>query len=178
MNVIRIEKLQNHRALIPLVAGWLHREWGAISAYHAPINEVVRLQHHAATDSAPFTLISFWRNLPVGCVSVVFHDNFEQPWLTNLYVDPVYRERSVGTALVQAASLEASKAAFQKLMLVTGDQAAFFARLGWRILATQHFGSTLTIMEKSLLPQTCLEADLLVPQTYPAINTDHHLSPR
>jgi ribosomal protein S18 acetylase RimI-like enzyme len=63
-------------------------------------------------------------------------DDVPRAELTELYVEPVYRRRGIGRALVQQAEVLAIERGATELILLTGlnnqDAQAFYRRLGYR----------------------------------------------
>lgn len=54
------------------------------------------------------------------------------PWLAGLFVEPAFRGRGHGAALVRRVEESARAASVPVLWLYTGKAESFYARLGWR----------------------------------------------
>jgi GNAT superfamily N-acetyltransferase len=99
----------------------------------------------------PETLVAVEKNAPLGTASLVTHDMAERrdlsPWLAAVYVAPKFRNRGVGSALVQAVIDEAQALGVERLYLFTPDKMSFYARLGWQALEhREHHGTDVTVM--------------------------------
>ena len=136
---MRIDYLDQHRDHIATLAAWHHREWGHLYADWTLDAAQAELVEHAAHRSLPTTLVLIDGERLLGSVSLVLEDAPEfsdegSPWLASLYVIPEARGRGLGTRLVNAAVAVAAHLQIVELFLFTPDQAAFYQRLGWRVI--------------------------------------------
>jgi GNAT superfamily N-acetyltransferase len=116
---------------------------------------VERLTGYMRSDGLPIALIALMDGIPAGTACVNFDDMSSRPdiapWLANLYVDPRFRGRGIGSALVRAAEAEARGAGHERLYLYTPDQEALYAGLGWRALARCRYdGEDVVVMARDL----------------------------
>lgn len=150
---MRIEFLDQHAALVPVLARWHHAQWGHL--YEHWTLEIARaeLEDHARRRSLPTTLVLLDGQTLLGSVSLVLEDAPElcehgSPWLASLYVVPEARGRGLGARLVRAAIATAAEQGVPELFLFTPEHAAFYERLGWRRLArTALKGTAVDLMQ-------------------------------
>lgn len=88
-------------------------------------------------------------------VSLKFHDLDTRPdldpWLGGLFVLPEYRNRGVGTLLMDRATEEARKLNIAKLYLWTHTAERLYQKLGWQLVErTDYFGKQAVVMEMNL----------------------------
>jgi N-acetylglutamate synthase-like GNAT family acetyltransferase len=75
------------------------------------------------------------------------------PWLSSLYVIPIYRSRGVGSALVHRVIKEAEALGVETLYLFTPNWEAFYIRLGWSTVErTEYRGFEVAIMVFEIIP--------------------------
>ncbi len=154
---MRIESLDSHRECIATLAAWHHAEWGHL--YEGWTQEMARyeLQAHGAAGSLPTSFVLLDGGRVIGSVSLVLEDAPEfcdqgSPWLANLYVLPEARGQGSGAMLVRAAMQAAARQGIAELFLFTPGHAAFYQRLGWRVLTrTRLKGTPVDLMQASLL---------------------------
>jgi N-acetylglutamate synthase-like GNAT family acetyltransferase len=73
------------------------------------------------------------------------------PWLASVYVDPPFRNRGIGGALVKRVVQEAEALGYPTIYLFTPDRAAFYANLGWQTVEQADWnGLPVTVMEMKL----------------------------
>ena len=91
----------------------------------------------------------------IGTASLIEHDVPTRaeltPWLASVYVDPRFRKRGIGSALVRAVLQEARNLGLEKLYLITPDQVPFYRRQGWQEMEEIVYrGEAVTIMVYAL----------------------------
>jgi len=73
------------------------------------------------------------------------------PWLASVFVAPAYRNRGIGGRLVSYAMDQAKQSGITELYLFTPDRQDFYRRLGWEVLATEHYrGHRVAVMHADL----------------------------
>lgn len=142
--------------LVPLLAGWFHREWGHISADRTPERYARLLSDNLNRDNIPLTVVAFENGRPVGTASLDVNDLDDQddlsPWLASVVVEPELRGKGLGTALIRRIEEEARRFGVQTLYLWTEDADALYARLGWRRRETRKYrDAEIIVMEKALV---------------------------
>jgi len=136
------------------VSDWIWMEW----ARHEP--GVSRADSdacvHAALQGAqvPYFVVARSDGVPVGCASIVATDLPTRPdlgpWLANVYVQPTWRGRGLGTALTERAMAYGAQFA-DVLYLYTSGSTALYERLGWRPHDTGHYaGRAIAILRYSV----------------------------
>lgn len=134
-----IEQLALRPELLPIVAGWIYKEWWTGIAGETEESLAGKVSAHLTPDRMPLTLVASLEQGPIGTVTLIQHDvGTEQwpersPWLAALYVVPQFRRRGIGMGLVNAATVRAVELGVETLYLSTKGREAFYARLGWEI---------------------------------------------
>lgn len=89
---------------------------------------------------------------PIGCVSLVNYtykaevdasqpNCLEHPvWLSNLYVEPNYRDRGVGQQLINACADYARKHGIKELWLSASDYTQYYLKRGWCVIRQTKLG--------------------------------------
>ena len=149
---MKVEHLAEHPDTIPTLAVWVYNQWG----HWMPAgitSEIITREYEKRTipGCIPETFVAVEDNAPLGTASLVVHDLAERrdlsPWLAAVYVAPEFRDRGVGSALVQAVMDEAQALGMERLYLFTPDKMSFYGRLGWRVLERrEHRGTDVTVM--------------------------------
>ncbi len=155
--MLSIEYLVDYPQYIPVVAKWLHSEWG----HHNPdktvqdYEESVRRQ--LGRDNIPLMLIALWDGLPAGTASIFVQDMDIHPelspWLAAVYVSSDYRNKGIGSKLVGAIEENARNLRIATLYLWTPDKEHFYSRLGWSVLERPvHLNQPVVLMTREVLP--------------------------
>ncbi len=110
-------------------AGWMPN--------HCPLEYITGRLREALPDApVPFTLIACYGTRFAGTASLILSDMAERPqyspWVAAVWTDPTYRERGVGSALVEHAVQAAFALDFRRVYLCAAERRrAFYARRGW-----------------------------------------------
>ncbi|MFN2129375.1 MAG: GNAT family N-acetyltransferase [Anaerolineae bacterium] len=152
--MVRIEYLADYPEHIPVLAQWHYAQWAYLDVGVSAAQRAAVLRKHGR-DTVPMTLVALSGDTLLGSASLIQHDMDTRmdlsPWLASVYVDPPYRERGIGSALVEAIVDRAERLGFSALYLFTPDRAPFYERLGWHILEhTIYRGYAQTVMALSL----------------------------
>jgi N-acetylglutamate synthase-like GNAT family acetyltransferase len=148
---MKIDHLAEHSHFIPTLAQWVKSEWGHLCP-HVPYEEYVsNFQHRTAYGRIPETFVALEGDILLGTASIIEHDMSTRmelsPWMASVYVDPQFRNRGIGSALVRTVMQEAGGLDVQRLYLITPDKVGFYSHLGWRVLETATYrGENVTIM--------------------------------
>jgi GNAT superfamily N-acetyltransferase len=149
-----IAPLVDHVAHLPLIAEWNVRSWGAATG-RSHDGYVARLTGYLSRGPLPMALIALSDRRPAGTACVNLDDMSTRPglspWLANLYVDPAFRRRGIGSALVRAAEDAARAAGHPRLHLYTPNQERLYAALGWRVVERDVYdGEDVAVMVREL----------------------------
>lgn len=148
--------LGDHPSLIPLLAGWIFKEWSFL--YPGKTSKYIEslLRRRLNKKRLPITLVAFEGGEPVGTISLKTSDMETKknlsPWIASLYVTAPWRKRGIGSGLVKAAETKAVELNFKKVYLFTANAlVSFYVHLEWRIKERTVYRSYgVTIMEKDL----------------------------
>jgi predicted N-acetyltransferase YhbS len=148
---IRIDHLFQHPEHIPLVAGWIYREfWTDKRGYSVGTFEEL-LGQAAGRDRIPLSLLALVDGRPAGTVNLIVNDNSLRselsPWLAALIVVPEFRGQGLGSRLVRELAGEARRLGYRELYLGT-DIPGFYTRLG--AVLHEHLTPQLEVMRLPL----------------------------
>jgi GNAT superfamily N-acetyltransferase len=148
---MRIEHLAQHTAVVPVLASWVLDEWGRLLPEATVETLVSAFEESATHHRIPETFVAVRDGEPVGMASLIEHDMSTRkelsPWLAAVYVAPEFRNRGIGSRLVQRAMHEAEALGLGRLYLFTPDKVSFYGRLGWKVLEhTRYRGENVAIM--------------------------------
>jgi GNAT superfamily N-acetyltransferase len=170
---IAIDYLANRPELVDELARLSWKEWQDIYEQRKQTLEdlLKNYRERMNTDRLPLTLVAVraahgqsltglavnCREL-VGMVSLKFHDMDTRPdldpWLGGLLVLPKWRNRGVGTMLMQRATEEAHRLNISRLYLWTHSAEGLYHKLGWEIVErTNYFGKEAVVMQIDLREQ-------------------------
>lgn len=148
---MRIEHIAAHPNLVETVARWQWGEWGHLNPADSLAARIASLRDQTNPDRIPTTYIALNGDEPLGSASLVDYDMETHrelsPWLASVYVTPTARGRGVASALVRRVVRQAAVLGNPRLYLYTENARGLYEKLGWRVIATDHFeGSLVTIM--------------------------------
>ena len=150
-----IDYLADHRNAIPKLAELHHAEWLTVTPGLSVADRVAGFEARARRGSIPTGFVALVEDAVVGMACLVECDieshGHLTPWLATVLVEPGYRRRGVGTALVIRAADEAVTLGVRDLFLFTFDHQPFYARLGWETLEPATYsGRRGTVMSRHL----------------------------
>lgn len=132
---MNIDYLSNHPHQIPLVAQWLYDMWGYHDPTNTPDKKAEQLRHNANLRQIPTCFVAIEEGQLLGSAALIVSDLSIRPeltpWLASVLVGEAYRNRGVGSALVQRVMEEAAALGVETLHLITPDKQSFYKRLGW-----------------------------------------------
>ncbi|MCR6653892.1 MAG: GNAT family N-acetyltransferase [Cellvibrionaceae bacterium] len=125
------------------IVEWQHAEWLRLSDAAAlsqtdlskALHErQLHMRTHLTHDAIPKTFVAYADDQPVGSVSLVRYnaDPAAQLWLTNLYVQPSWRYKGIGAALLARGEQVARDLEVKDLWLCSFDTADYYLNFGWR----------------------------------------------
>ena len=127
--------LADHEYMIDGLGGLMEREWpgwyraGGASA-RADLRERLR------RDCLPLGIVAVLDGQMAGCCALTATSgglpDLRMPWVGGLLVDPAYRRRGVGAALLERARTEARRLGHDHLYALTATADALFSHGGWR----------------------------------------------
>jgi predicted N-acetyltransferase YhbS len=148
-----IDYLARHEQCLPLIAEWQLAAFGYLYPTDTLADRMTRLAGSLSTGALPLALVALSNEgEPVGSASLqavnVTHDHLS-PWLSSVVVPSCYRGQGIASALALWAVKEARRLCLPKVYVLTPDNEALYARLGWeRFDVTTHRGTRLTVMSR------------------------------
>ncbi|MFZ1221195.1 MAG: GNAT family N-acetyltransferase [Chthoniobacterales bacterium] len=135
---MRTEYLADYPEALPILAEWLHREWGHLRAGDSLEKRKARLEGYCNRDRIPLTVVALDGPEVLGSASLVLHDMETRmeltPWLAGVFVGEQYRRRGIGAELVRRIMVEAGRLKVPLLYLYTVQSENFYAALGWKLM--------------------------------------------
>lgn len=149
---MHISYLAEHPHLIPTLAEWHHAEWAHLNPGDTVEARISRMQSLLAKEQVPTAFVALEGETLLGSASLIDNDMDTRkdlrPWLASVYVAPEFRDRGVGSALVQRVVDEARALAVETLYLFTPDRESLYARMGWLVIErTEYRGEQVVVME-------------------------------
>jgi N-acetylglutamate synthase-like GNAT family acetyltransferase len=147
---ISITLLKNSPEIFSQIALWHHQECERQGLKSTLELRRERLIKHIQSDSVPKTFIATMNDEIVGCVSLVNYaygrDSVrakitETPlWLSNLFVQPQYRNRSIGNQLIEKAKAYARELKLTELWLTATEFTDYYQKRDWKIARKTRLG--------------------------------------
>ena len=123
----------------PILAHWAYFQWYndrniSFKAVEADY------RRRADAEFLPLAWVAFERDLPVGMISFKEHDlsshSHLSPWLSALFVIPMYRRRGIANALIDTVKEEARNRGYPKLYLFADHKnlsylSRYYSSRGW-----------------------------------------------
>lgn len=149
MKIINLTAAPEH---IPTIATWHQAQWGYLNPGGTLESRIERMQRFLKGAAMPAMYICVDGKQLVGTAALVESDMDSHPelspWLASVYVNPDYRKRGIGSALVKHVVSQARTQGFSPLYLFTPDQAKFYRELGWQFIAQESYrGGEATLMK-------------------------------
>jgi N-acetylglutamate synthase-like GNAT family acetyltransferase len=154
MDIIDLREAPQH---IPTIARWHFDEWGYLNPGRTFEHRLDRMQRYLGDNPIPTMLIAIDGETLLGTAALVESDMDTHPelgpWLASVYIKADQRKRGLGKQLVQALMDFARRQELAQLYLFTPDQSAFYAALGWKMLALESYRDTpVTLMRLDYQP--------------------------
>jgi GNAT superfamily N-acetyltransferase len=147
---LKISRLGAETGFADIVANRIWEAWWKERGY--PITYISNLVKECLdSKSIPIALVAHIGATFVGTVSVIVSDMPERPsytpWIAALWVDPEYRQRSVGETLIEAAFKSTLDLGHKVAYLcATCERRAFYLKRGWHQIEEGIGEKSLTIM--------------------------------
>lgn len=138
-----IADLVDHPEWLEPIVDWQHAEWIRLSDA-AALSQIelskalherqLHMQAHLTRTAIPGTFVAHTDGQPVGSVSLVRYsgDPTAKLWLTNIYVQPAWRYKGIGAALLAQGENAARDLEVKDLWLCSFDAADYYLKFGWR----------------------------------------------
>ncbi len=149
---MEIVNLMEHAEFIPTLAAWHYEQWSYLYTDDSVEKRITALTDELKSDGIPVTFVAFSGSTLFGSASLIPHDMETRmelsPWLASVVVAPEFRNRRIGSALVQHVVKEAGRLGYRTVYLFTSDdRLALYSRLGWSIMEkTEYHGHQMYIM--------------------------------
>lgn len=149
MKIINLALAPEH---IPTIAAWHHAQWGYLNPGGTVETRIEKMQRYLKGAAIPAMYIGVDGNQVIGTAALVESDMDSHPelspWLASVYVNPDYRNRGFGSALVKRVVSEVEALGHSPLYLFTPDREKFYRNLGWQFIAHEPYrGSNATLMK-------------------------------
>lgn len=116
---------------LPLVAAWIRRNF-LKRASTAQVEK--QLRQTLDSENLPLTRVALVNGLPAGTGGLRYRDLAARPdlgpWLVALYVEPAFRHRGIGRALVHTLCSDAADLGHETLFLAT-EMDGFYEKAGF-----------------------------------------------
>ncbi|MDN3640822.1 GNAT family N-acetyltransferase [Simiduia curdlanivorans] len=138
------------------LAHWLHLERQRFGAAGTEVEGLGKLQAECTgTSDLPHTNIAVRNNELLGAVTLMRFDGpLARPgdvWLSNLWVDPQWRNKGLGRLLCHSVIELARDQQFSTIQLFTYDKSPFYQAMGWApVRRAKIAGRSCTIMAFAL----------------------------
>ena len=148
-----IERLSEHRDLVPLVASWLQAEWPdwyGTSGKGSAHEDV--LEYAGAGKTIPFGVVAFRDGVPCGFGALkndaIPPGSDRGPWVGAGYVLPELRGQGIGALVLRALTGEARRLGFLHVYCGTSTSTSLLRREGWRELeVVPHEGAQVVVFQ-------------------------------
>ena len=154
-----IEYLADRREFVPVVAKWLHDEWGHLRSGDTIETRAARIERNCGHSEIPTSFVATEVDDVVGCASLIENDMETRPelspWLAGVFVPAAHRGRGIGTALIMQVLKEAQTLHIPRIYLYTPGPGTLYRRLGWSIVERTFYrplwkDQQVTIMERAI----------------------------
>lgn len=147
---LEITPLKNSPEYFSQVTLWHHQECERQGLKSTLKLRRERLVKHIQSQSIPKTFIATLNDELVGCVSLVNYaygrDSVRAKitdaplWLSNLFVQPNFRNQGIGNLLIEKAKQYAKELQLSELWLTAAEFTEFYRRRNWEITRKTRLG--------------------------------------
>lgn len=153
-DVIKIDYLANHQEWIKPIAQWTLDAWGQYDPSLTMERSIASIKSRLNTDKIPLTFVVDVNNLPVATANLkeaVLVPNVpkDKVWLGSFYVKNEYRNKGIGSMLMQAVYKKAIELGKNELFLFSSDHSVipWYLKQNWVVTNELPFqGHTVVIM--------------------------------
>jgi GNAT superfamily N-acetyltransferase len=135
--MIVVDYLKHHPQHLNTVARWIFDEWTHVTEPDLA-TQVARTRGWLNVDRIPLCLVALEGERCVGTISIFVDDLPARPdltpWLAAFFVDPFFRNRGIGGALMERLLEVARELGIRRLYLHTETAAGYYRCRGWRFL--------------------------------------------
>ena len=151
---MQILDLRDEPQQIPTLAKWHHQQWASLNPNGSLEKRIIKMQDYLSEECVPSTFIAKTSQL-LGSAAIVDNDMETKPeltpWLASVFVAPEYRRQGIGSELVKHVMQKAKQAGIEAMYLFTPDQANFYQKLGWEVIANEEYrGHSVMVMRVKL----------------------------
>lgn len=136
---MKIEYLASNKKYIPLVAGWIYKEFVKDIRTSITEKQIQNILKLTTKNKLPITLIATQDNKCVGTISIFKNDlktlNYT-PWLGSLYVSKEYRNRGIAKLLINRVIEISRNMGYSILYLRTEHASDYYIKHGWKYYMT------------------------------------------
>jgi len=144
--MLTIYPLYEKKSLYPILAYWSYLHW--FLHKNLSFNLIMHeYRKRAESDELPCSFAAIWDEFPVGMVSLRKTDLLSRedlsPWLSALYVLPEYRNRGIGSELIETVLNSSRMKGFKRIFLFLDNRdiielEKFYSSRGWIYLDDGH----------------------------------------
>lgn len=147
--------LADYPHFVPTVAQWTFNEWGHQNPENSLERSVARLQSRLNTITPPIALVGLLEGKPIACSSIKIRELDPFPhythWLGSVYVRDEFRNRGIGSSVVETSAQIAATLNLGELFLYTHSHEGFYVRLGFTPVERPSYqGRKIVIMKRKL----------------------------
>jgi GNAT superfamily N-acetyltransferase len=155
LSALKLSYLADHPQFVPIVAEWVHNEWGQQETDATIGTSISNLQSQLNTGIPPVALVMLRKGIPIACSSIKIRElaAFSQYtyWLGSVYVLPEFRNQGIGALVVENSSRIASELGIRELFLYTHSHENFYSHLGFSVVEQPYYQDReIVIMRRSL----------------------------
>lgn len=155
MQIVSLAEQPQHLAKL---AYWHHSEWSYLYPDISLRDRAESMADYFSAESVPKMFIAVDGDELLGSTAIDRNDMDTlphlTPWISDVYVNPAFRGKGIGTALVRHAMEYARNKGVRTLYLYTPGQEDFYTRLGWKRMTRDiYHNHPVSVMHIDLLPE-------------------------
>jgi GNAT superfamily N-acetyltransferase len=136
---MQVDYLADHPEFIAPLAQGLLEHYRRLRPEDTIQTRTAKLRTHLQRDTLPIAWVAHAEEDLLGTAALRVHDLEGRedltPWLGGVFVLPPHRRRGIGQALCAVVEEKAASLGVSVLHLFTLDRQAWYARLGWSLVA-------------------------------------------